>query len=423
MSTMSSKDIPLAVEMRPKTLDDFVGQEHVLGKGKILWRIFVSKRVPPLIFYGPPGCGKTTLGFVLAEHLKAELEYINAAFSSVKEVKTILEKARKREKETKKKTVLFIDEIHRFTKTQQEALVPDTENQTVAFVGTTIYNPSYYLIPSLISRSVTVRFLPLKQENIVTIINQTIKKNKKRDGFKDIDIKKEAVEYISEICDGDARRALNALEVAVLSTKEEQKKQVDLEVVKESIQRKGLFDKKGQYHYDTISAFIKSVRGSDVDSALYWLAKMISSGEDPRFIARRLVILAAEDISNAQPFALVMATSCFNAVEAIGEPESNLILAQVTCYLAACPKSNASCTAINKALQDVDTEDDIQVPEHIKTHSKQYKYPHSYYVSSKIGGFVNQFYGAKNKYYFPQDIGNEAEIKNFLETIEKLKNK
>ena len=410
---MENQDTPLAVRMRPQNFQDFVGQAHILAEGKLLRRAIISKRVPSLILHGPAGCGKTTLGLIISHNLDADFTYLNASFSSVAEVKKILLEARKKLDTLKRKSVIFIDEIHRFNKLQQESLVPDTESAQVSVVSATIYNPYYYLIPSLISRSILAEFKPLTTVDIRLIITRALSDSARGLGGRSITIDDDALMHIATIASGDARKALGALEVAVYSTPPDAAGavKVSLQVAQESIQKNIFYDKKDNYHYDTISAFIKSMRGTDVDSALYWLAKMLKAGEDPRFIARRLTIFASEDIGNADPFALVLATSCFNAIEFVGNPESDLILAHVTIYLASSPKSNSSTMAIAQAKADVEREVTQEVPGHLKTHSKDYKYPHSY------GGFVAQDYGAKRKYYFPKDIAGEKKIKEFLENL------
>ena len=411
-----NKNVPLALRMRPQNLDEFIGQDHILGEGRLLRRAIISKRVPSLILWGSAGCGKTTLGLIVAKELGATFEHLNAAFSSVAELKKIITKARTSLRKEGKKTVIFIDEVHRFNKLQQESLVPDTEDANISFIGATIYNPHYYLIPSLISRSIVANFKPLKKEEIVFILKRAIDDKERGLGnIADLDIKDEAIDYIAMISSGDARKALMGLEIAAFSTKADDNGEViiDLEVAKQSIQKDVFYDKKDNYHYDTASALIKSLRGSSPDSALYWLAKMIKGGEDPRFIARRLVILASEDIGNADPQALILATSCFKAVEFVGRPESDLILAQTVVYLACAPKSNSCYMAISRALEDVENESTKEVPSHIKTHSKDYKYPH------KFGGYVEQDYGASKQYYFPKDVAYESRLKKFLEDLKK----
>ncbi|MBN2484316.1 MAG: replication-associated recombination protein A [Candidatus Omnitrophica bacterium] len=411
----SESHIPLAVRLRPLTLDEFVGQRHILGEGKLLYRAISSPQQSSFLFYGPAGCGKTTLGFILARLRNAYFHYLNAAFSSVAEVKKILKDARTRLEKENQRTILFIDEIHRFNKLQQEILVPDTEEGTIILIGATIYNPRYYLIPSINSRSVQAEFKPLEIDDIKILLARALTDKERGLGQTPVTITNKALHYIALHSSGDARRALNSLEMAVRTTPagEDGKIILDLEVAKDSIQKNLVYDKKDAYHYDTISAFIKSIRGSDPDSALYWLAKMIVSGEDPRFIARRLVILASEDIGNAEPFALVLATNSFKAVEFVGMPEAQLILAQATVYLATCPKSNTSYKALNEALADVREEETKEVPDHIKTHSDEYKYPHAF------GGYIEQEYGAKKRYYQPLNIGYEAKIKGFLDQIKK----
>lgn len=414
---------PLAVKMRPQTLDQFVGQKHILGEGRILRRVIASQRIPSLLLYGPPGSGKTALGFLIANTIKAKFCYLNAAFTSTAEVKKIIMEAKKDLDQKQSPTILFIDEIHRFNKLQQEALVPDTESGAIILIGATIYNPHYYMIPSLISRAVVAKFYPLRKEDIITILKSALTDKKKGLGKKAIKITDKAIDYLATMCSGDARKALSSLEIGALSTPLNEKGEIlfDFRVAEESIQKNTVYDKKASHHYDTISAFIKSVRGSDPDSALYWLAKMLASGDDPRFIARRLVILASEDIGNANTFALTLATSCFQAVEFIGMPEAKIPLAQTTIYLACCPKSNSAYLAIGSALEDIEEAETNQVPAHIKTHSKNYKYPHSHQVNENIGGYVRQNYGARKKYYFPLAVGEEKRMKQFLENLEKFK--
>ncbi|MFA5272384.1 MAG: replication-associated recombination protein A, partial [Candidatus Omnitrophota bacterium] len=347
--------------------------------------------------------------------IDADFIYLNASFTSSVEVRKIILNAKKTLAKNNRKTILFIDEIHRFNKLQQESLVPDTESADIILIGATIYNPYYYLIPSLVSRAIMAEFKPLSKEDIVSIINRALTDKENGLGDMNIECSQEAIEHIAVLSAGDGRKALGSLEIGIFSTKPDASGKIffDLNAAKESIQKNIFYDKKDNYHYDTISAFIKSVRGSDVDSALYWLAKMIKSGEEPRFVARRLVILASEDIGNANPFALVLATNAFKAAEFIGKPESDLILAQTTIYLAASPKSNSACLAIDKAKKYVEEEETKEVPNHIKTNSKDYKYPHSY------GGYVEQDYGARAKYYFPKEIGEEKKIKEFLENLHK----
>jgi len=405
---------PLASRMRAQKLADFVGQKHLLGEGKILDRALKAKKISSLVLWGPPGCGKTTLGLLVAQELNAHFEYLNAAFCAVADVKKVLVKARERRKTLGRQTALFIDELHRFNKLQQETLVPDTENGNVILIGATIHAPNYYLIPSLISRSIVAGFKPLEKEDIVTLLKRALKDKEKGLGGYPVKIEDTALAYIAMMSAGDARTALNSLEVAVLSTPEKDAAiSLGLEELKAVVKKNTVYDRGDENHYDTISAFIKSMRGSDPDSALYWLAKMLKGGEDPRFIARRMVIFASEDIGNADSQALILATSCFQAVEFVGMPEAQLILAHVVTYLATALKSNKSYEALSAAQADIENEESNQVPDHIKTHSEDYKYPHSF------GGYVEQDYGAKKQYYFPSDLGEEKRIKEFLEKLRK----
>jgi putative ATPase len=409
----SSKE-PLASRMRAQKLSDFVGQKHLLGEGKILDRALRAKKISSLVLWGPPGCGKTTLGLLVAQELNAHFEYLNAAFCTVAEVKKVLSHARERRKTLGKQTALFIDELHRFNKLQQETLVPDTENGNVILIGATIHAPNYYLIPSLISRSIVAGFKPLDKEDVAILLKRALDDKEKGLGGYKVKIDEKALEHIALMSAGDARTALNALEVAVLSTPEKEGNiSIGLEEIKAVVKKNTVYDRGDENHYDTISAFIKSMRGSDPDSALYWLAKMLKGGEDPRFIARRMVIFASEDIGNADPRALVLSASCFQAVEFVGMPEAQLILAHVVTYLATALKSNKSYEALSAAQADIENEESNQVPEHIKTHSQDYKYPHSF------GGYVEQDYGARKQYYFPGEIGEEKRIKEFLEKLRK----
>jgi len=421
---MKNKDTPLAIKMRPKNLDDFIGQEHILGEGKLLRRIIESQKFVPMIFYGPPGCGKTTLGFIIASGVEAEVKYLNAAFTNVKEVKEILNQARDNYNNKNKKTLVFVDEIHRFNKLQQETLVPDTEAGTIIFIGATVHNPRYYLIRSLISRSVLAEFKSLSNDGMQLLIANALRNKDNGLGGLNIKITDEASDYLILHSSGDGRKALTSLDLGAQTTAKNSKGEIvfDLAVAQESIQKNIFYDKKDDYHYDTISAFIKSIRGSDPDSALYWLAKMITAGEDPRFIARRLTILASEDIGNANPFSLILATNCFKAVEFIGMPEGRLILAHTTIYLACSPKSNACYKAYEAAAADIIKNDIKDVPKNVKPNSKDYQYPHDHNVGLEgVGGYVDQNYGTNATYYCPTNIGQEKRIKEFLEQIKKFK--
>ncbi len=414
---MTSNSIPLAVRMRPQTLNEFIGQSHILGENCLLRRAIISKKVPSLIVWGPPGSGKTSLGLIISKKLDAEFQYLSAAFSSAAELKKIIKKAQERLRSQKQKTILFIDEIHRFNKLQQEILVPDTETSNIILIGATIYNPYYQIIPSLISRSIVSEFKPLTNKDIVLILNMAANNKDRGLGNSNLKISDEALEYIATASCGDARGALSALEIGTSSTEENSEGEVvlDLKVAKESIQKNFFYGRKEDHHYDTISAFIKSIRGSDADSALYWLVTMLKGGEDPKFIARRLIILASEDIGNANPFALVLATNCFKAVEFIGIPEAEIILSQVVIYLSTSVKSNSAYLAIKLANKSLAEQNTKEVPAHLKTHSKTYQYPHDF------GGYVSQDYGANSQYYFPKNVGGERRIKDFLDQIKNKK--
>lgn len=406
---------PLSVRMRPGTLEEFTGQEHVLGEGKILKRCLDADRMSCLILWGPPGCGKTTFGEVLSNKTGAEFVYLNASFTGASELKAELKNARERLGGFDRKTILFIDEIHRLNRLQQDFLIPDTESQYITLIGATTANPFFFLNPALISRSLVCEFKPLKTEEILKLLNRALYDKEKGLGMYDCVIEEGVLELIADMSNFDARKALNALEIAVVTTSisKDRKIHVTQDVVFDSMQTKPVFyDSKADYHYDVTSAFIKSVRGSDPDSALYWLGVMLKGGEDPRFIARRLIILASEDIGNADPFGLTLAVSCLNAVEFIGMPEARITLAQVTSYLAMAPKSNASIAAIDEVLSDIERNGQEEVPLHLKdSHYKaahktgrgeKYLYPHDY------EGFVKQKYrNGEKKYYFPKQVGRE----------------
>jgi len=423
---INSKDLPLAVRMRPSTLDEFIGQKHILGKGKLLRRAIEADRISSLILFGPPGVGKTSLAWCVANITKAHYVAINAAASNVEELRKVIAAAKKRQLTAGAKTILFIDEIHRFNKAQQDVLMPDVEEGNPVLIGATVHNPFFYLASPLLSRSLVFELQVLNKEEILQILSAALKD--KTRGLGDFKIKadKEALNFLANSCEGDARRALNALEVGVLTTPKTKEDTVtfDLAVASESIQKKAvLYDKDEDGHYDTASAFIKSMRGSDPDAALYWMAKMLYAGEDPRFIARRICIAAAEDVGNADPLALVLANAAFQICEFIGLPEARIPLAQATIYVACAPKSNASYLAIEKAIEDIENKKVQEVPVHLKDanypgaqilgHGKDYKYPHNY-----EGHYVKQKYTKKKvKYYEPQDSGYEIKIKKRLEGI------
>ncbi|MDD5618325.1 MAG: replication-associated recombination protein A [Candidatus Omnitrophica bacterium] len=427
------KQQPLSVRMRPKGLDDFFGQKHILGKGKLLRRAIESDRVSSLILYGPSGIGKTTLSHIIANKTKARFEQINAVSSGVDDLRKVIERAKLRKTNSGERTIIFIDEIHRFNKAQQDVLMPTLEDGVFILIGATVHNPYFYLTSPLLSRSLVFELNPLKKEDIKSILERALKD--KEYGFGDLKIKmdKEAIGFLAGICEGDARRALNALEIGVETTKPDKDGVInfDLEVAQESIQKKALrYDRDEDEHYDTISAFIKSMRGSDPDAALYWLAKMLSAGEDPRFIARRICICAAEDVGNADPMAVVLAEAAFSVADFVGMPEARIPLAQATVYIACAPKSNAAYLGIEKAMKEVNSERVQEVPKHLKDASysgaeklgrgKDYKYAHDYPEH-----FVKQKYTKKKiKFYQPQEIGYEKKIKERLELLynKKIKN-
>jgi putative ATPase len=419
------KDFPLAVRMRPATLDEFVGQEHLLGKGKLLRRAIEADRISSLVLYGPPGTGKTSLAWCIANMTKAHYVVVNATTSNVEELRKIIAAAKNRKANTGKKTLLFIDEIHRFNKAQQDVLLPDIEEGNPILIGATVHNPFFSLVSPLLSRSLVCELKALKEKETLSILSSALQdKNRGLGNFK-IKIDKKALGFLAKASEGDARRALNALEIGVLTTPKSKDGFInfDLAVAAESIQKKAiLYDKDEDAHYDTASAFIKSMRGSDPDAALYWMAKMLYAGEDPRFIARRICILAAEDVGNADPLALVLANAALQISEFVGMPEARIPLAQACIYVSCAPKSNASYLAIEKAMQDIESQKVQEVPDHLKDgtldaealgHGKDYKYAHDY-----PGHYVKQKYTRKKvRYYEPTDIGHEAKIKQRLEKL------
>ncbi|MDD5291918.1 MAG: replication-associated recombination protein A [Candidatus Omnitrophica bacterium] len=421
-----AKQQPLSVRMRPKNLDEFSGQKHILGKGKLLRRAIEADRVSSLILYGPAGTGKTTLAHIIANKAKARFEQINAVASGVDELRKVIEKARLRKINSGERTIIFIDEIHRFNKAQQDVLMPTLEDGVFILIGATVHNPFFYLTSPLLSRSLVFELSPLKKEDIKSIIERALEDKKTGLGNLKIKIDKEAMGFLSSACEGDARRALNALEIGVETTKAGRDGVIvfNLEVAQESIQKKAVrYDRDDDEHYDTISAFIKSMRGSDPDAALYWLAKMLSAGEDPRFIARRICICAAEDVGNADPMAVVLADAAFSVADFVGMPEARIPLAQAAVYVACAPRSNAAYLGIEKAMKEVSSERVQEVPKHLKSASysgaerlgrgQDYKYAHDY-----PGHFVKQKYTKKKiKFYEPQDIGYEKKIKERLELL------
>lgn len=418
---------PLAERMRPKSLTDFVGQEHIVGEGKILNRAIEADKLTSAIFYGPPGTGKTTLARIIAENTNNNFTTLNAVTSGIKDIKEKISYAVDELSVYNKRTILFIDEIHRFNKAQQDALLPYVENGTIILIGATTENPYFEVNQALISRSLVFEFKKLTADNIKQAVKKALEDKDKGYGNKNVVMDDDALNHIVENSNGDVRKALSALELGIETTKEIEDKIIfDINVAVECIQRKKIeYDKNGDSHYDTISAFIKSMRGSDPDAAVFWLAKMIKAGEDPKFIARRIIICASEDVGNADPRALEVAVNAFKAVEIIGFPEGRIILAQAVIYVACAPKSNASYVAIDRAMDAVEKHS-LEVPAHLKdSHYKgaeklgrglTYKYPHDY---EKF--YVKQSYLPETmrnvSFYEPKESGYEGKIKRFLEYL------
>ena len=448
---------PLAVRLRPSTLDDFVGQEHFAGEGKLLRRMIEAGNITSLIFYGPPGTGKTTLARIVAGSIKARFHYLSAPAASVKDVRDIIAEAKDRLLTGGTKTLLFIDEIHRFNRAQQDVLLDDVENGIITLIGATTENPFFSVNSPLISRSTVFAFEALSKDDVLTVLNRALTEPEKGLGDLDIEADPQALEFLAEICDGDARRALTALEVAVLSQAKNKSAgaqaprlrdpvsndthtasvmgrmpvppiKLTLDIAKESVQRKAIqYNGTGDTHYDLASALQKSMRGSDPDATVYWLARMIVGGEDLRFIARRIAVCAAEDVGNADPMATILAASALQIAEFVGFPEAQLPLAQAAIYIACAPKSNACANAIWNASSDVQSGRTIPVPAHLRDshyagakklgHGLNYEYPHK----SPIGYIEQDYLGEhlEKPYYQPKNIGREKIIGDYLQ---KLKN-
>ena len=422
--------MPLAARMRPRTLDEFVGQEQIAGPGTYLRTAIEKDELSSVIFYGPSGTGKSTLAHIIAGYTKAQFEPYSAVTSGVADIRKVTAQAKKRMEVQGRRTILFVDEIHRFNKAQQDAFLPFVEDGTIILIGSTTENPFFEINAPLVSRSRIFVFEPLTEAQVGTIVDRALADEERGLGKLKVELAGEAREHISNLANGDARAALNALEAAAQLAKEtEGKRVVTLEIVEDAAQQRALkYDKGGDTHYDVISAYIKSMRGGDPDAALYWLARMISAGEDPRFIARRLVIQAAEDVGNADPMALMLATAAAHAVEYVGLPEAQIPLAQATAYVACAPKSNASYLAISRAMEDVRNRKVPLVPKHLRDanypgakqfgHGDGYQYPHD-----SPGHFVPQEYlpeGTKSqRYYEPGELGYEKKIKARLEEWER----
>ena len=419
------KASPLADRMRPRNLNEFVGQDHVIGDGKYLSRLIKSDRLGSILFYGPPGVGKTTLAEIIAKTTNKNFIKLSAVTSNLKELREVLKKAEDSMKFHNISTIVFIDEIHRFNKSQQDALLPFVERGVITLIGATTENPYFEVNRALLSRMQIINLLPLKDLDLYKMLDMALKDRERGFGSKNIEITDLAKNILIKNSNGDGRYLLNSLEIAILSTDEINGKIfVDENVIENSLLIKNInYDKNNNEHYDTISAFIKSMRGSDPDAALIYLAKMLEGGEDIKFIARRLIIFASEDVGNANPQAMIMASACFNSINTVGMPEARIILGQMVTYLASSEKSNAAYLGINKAMEDVKNENNINIPKIIRDkHNPQnetkekYLYPHNYessYVEQKY--MPDNFIG--NKYYEPKNIGYEINIKKYLDSL------
>src|SRR5580765_2698947 len=428
-SSSAAAHQPLAARMRPRSLDEFVGQTHILGAGQLLRRAIEADRIQSLIFYGPPGTGKTSLAQIIARQTKSKFERLSGVESNVADMRRVLAGAANRLGNTGQSTILFIDEIHRFNKSQQDILLPDVESGVVRLIGATTHNPFFFVNSPLVSRSQIFELRPLSEEELFSLLQRALRDPERGLGYMKIEADETAIRHLAKLSDGDARKALNSLEIAALTTAPgaDGIVRIDLTVAEQSIQKKAVVYDDEDAHYDTISAFIKAMRGSDPDATLYWLAKMIHAGEDPRFIARRIVIHAAEDVGLADPMALVLANAAFQAAEFIGWPEARIPLAEATIYIATANKSNSTVVAIDKALEDVRSGRTLAVPEHLRDasykgakrlgHGEGYKYAHDF-----EGHYVPQDYlGADKRYYEPSDQGVEKKIKERLDQWRKQK--
>lgn len=428
-NTMKNES-PLASRLRPSTLDEVVGQQHIIGKDKLLYRAIKADKISSIIFYGPPGTGKTTLAKVIANTTSAEFKQINATVAGKKDMEDVITVAKNNMGMYGKKTILFVDEIHRFNKGQQDYLLPYVEDGTIILIGATTENPYFEVNGALISRSVIFELKPLSKEDIKALINRAVYDKDKGMGAFNAHIDEDALEFLADISNGDARNALNAVELGILTTKASADGiiHITLEIAQECIQKRVIkYDKTGDNHYDTVSAFIKSMRGSDPDAAVYYLARMLYAGEDVKFIARRMMICASEDVGNADPQALQVAVSAAQAVERIGMPEARIILAQAVIYIATAPKSNAAIMAIDKAMETVKDQTTAPVPSHLQDahyksagklgHGIGYKYSHDY-----PNHYVRQQYLPDTlvgtQFYEPTDMGYEKNIKEHMRRIQ-----
>ena len=414
---------PLAARMRPRLLDEFVGQQHFVGPGKLLRRLLKADRLGSVVFYGPPGTGKTTLARLLARESSSQFRQLSAVTSGVKDLREVLQLARDRLATGAGKTLLFIDEIHRFNKAQQDALLPDVEEGIVTLVGATTSNPFFSLTSALVSRSQVFQFEPLSVDDIKLLLRRALQDPQRGLGRQDVRISDDALQFLAEVCDGDAPRPLSALEIGVMSSAA-RPLEFTRDLAEQSVQRKAVcYDAAGDAHYDSASALIKSIRGSDPDAALYWLARMLEGGEDVRFLCQRLIILASEDVGNADPQALPLAVAAMQACEFVGLPECQLTLAQAVTYLACAPKSNASTRAIGQARHDVRENRLLPVPVHLRDahypgaqqlgHGEGYQYAHD----AQDGVAAQDYLGVDRVYYRPVERGFEAELAQRLETL------
>ncbi|MCO6046494.1 replication-associated recombination protein A [Aeoliella sp. ICT_H6.2] len=421
---------PLPARMRPRTIKEFTGQQHLVGEGQLLWRLLKAQKLGSVIFYGPPGTGKTTLARLLAQHLSYNFRQLSAVTSGVKDLREVLEAARDNVATGGRPTLLFLDEIHRFNRAQQDALLPDVEDGVVILVGATTSNPFFAVNSALVSRSRVFEFQPLAPADIRTLLQQAIADPQRGLGQYKISAADEALDFLADICDGDARQALSTLEIAVLSSDPDSGPvTLTKDLVASAVQRRAVsYDTSGDEHYDCASALIKSIRGSDPDAALYWLARMLEGGEDVRFVCRRLVILASEDIGNADPQALPLAVAAMQATEFVGLPECQLTLSQAVTYLACAPKSNAATVAISVARTDIREGRTVPVPRHLRDrhysgakrlgHGEGYEYSHN----AADGVAAQDYLGVDREYYQPTDRGFERELQDRLAKIrEKLR--
>lgn len=425
------KESPLAARMRPTTLDEVVGQQHIIGKDKLLYRAIKADKLSSIIFYGPPGTGKTTLAKVIANTTSAEFTQINATVAGKKDMEEVVEKAKNTRGMYGKRTILFIDEIHRFNKGQQDYLLPFVEDGTVILIGATTENPYFEVNGALISRSVIFELKPLEKEDIKTLLKKAVYDKDKGMGAYDAEIDEDALDFLAELSGGDARHALNAIELGIMTTERgsDGKIRITVEVAQECIQKRVMrYDKDGDNHYDTVSAFIKSMRGSDPDAAVYYLARMLYAGESVTFIARRMMICASEDVGNADPQALVVAVNASLAVERVGMPEAQLILAQAASYIATAPKSNAATCAIGDAMKTVEETGNLPIPTHLQDahykgaaklgHGTGYKYAHDYKNNYVEQQYLPYELNGK-EFYQPSGNGYEVKIREHMQRIKR----